>query len=318
MSWANKLEDRPPQYPLGRTLHENCRTLWLSQAADDKSLMVFFESPTVVNDITLQGAFSHVKIIHDRIKKGNRVIIKLEKVSAEEKFVYVMTSIASRISEFKKSNQLAYLLSELEEWSAFLAPKREGLTKGQLIGLWGELKIISEHLINRLSPREAVAAYCGIRDAPQDIAQNSFSIEVKTTLRKSPSTISISSLEQLDAWPEKQLLVLLRVGEEDDGESINDLIAEISEALVSDLAAKIAFQKAVYQKIENSSEKQLDLMFCKGSEHSWQVTEEFPALRRRKVSEGIVRASYSISLTHITKFICTKSVGDWIDEITIS
>ena len=112
------------------------------------------------------------------------MVIKLEDASSEEKFVYVMESIAQVISEVEENKQLAYLLSELAEWSAFLAPKREGLTMAQLVGLWGELKIFAEYLIGRLSPREAVAAYCGIHDAPQDIAQNNFSIEVKTTHKR--------------------------------------------------------------------------------------------------------------------------------------
>ena len=310
-----RLTTRPPQYPLGRTLHKNSRSLWISEAADDHSLMVFFEAPTDVRNLDLQGAFSHVKIFHDRARSGNRVVIKLENASSEEKFVYVMESIAQVISEVEEEKQLAYLLSELAEWSAFLAPRREGLTMAQLVGLWGELKVFAEYLIERLSPREAVAAYCGIHDAPQDIAQNNFSIEVKTTLQKTPSKISISSLEQLDAWPAKQLLVLLIAGEEDNGESVNQLISMISDALMVDRAAQMTFQQAVFGKVESATEKQLDLTFVKGSEHSWEVAENFPALRRRETPEGVVSAKYQISIAHIEDFSTGKLVGDWIDGI---
>lgn len=310
-----RLATRPPQYPLGMTVHKNSRVLWISEAADDQSLMAFFEAPTDVRNLDLQGAFSHVKIFHDRTRSGNRVVIKLENASSEEKFLYVMEAIAEQISEIVQEKQLAYLLSELAEWSAFLAPRREGLTKAQLVGLWGELKVFAEYLIGRLSPREAVAAYCGIHDAPQDIAQISFSIEVKTTLQKTPSKITISSLEQLDAWPAKQLLVLLIAGEEDNGESVNDLISIISHALMVDRAAQISFQKAVFGKVESATEKELDLRFVKGSEHSWEVVKNFPALRRREMPQGIVSAKYQISIAHIEDFSTGKLVGDWIDGI---
>ena len=313
-----RLVTRPPQYPLGRTLHKNSRSLWISEAADDQSLMAFFEASTDVRNYELQGTFSHVKIFHDIMRSGNRVVIKLENPSSEKKFVYVMESIAQLISEVEEKEQLKYLLSELAEWSAFLAPKREGLTKAQLVGLWGELKIFTEYLLDRLSPREAVAAYCGIHDAPQDIAQNNFSIEVKTTLQKTPSKISISSLEQLDAWPARQLLVLLIAGEEDNGQSVNDLISIISDALMVDRLAQISFQKAVYKKVEGASEKQLDLTFSKGSEHSWDVVENFPALRRREIPEGVVSAKYQIALSHIEDFSTGKLVGDWIDGIRVT
>lgn len=310
-----RLATRPPQYPLGRTAHKNSRVLWISQAADDQSLIAFFEAPTDVRNLDLQGAFSHIKIFHDRTRSGNRVVIKLENASSEDKFLYVMESIAEQISEIVEEKQLAYLLSELAEWSAFLAPRREGLTKAQLVGLWGELKVFAEYLIGRLSPREAVAAYCGIHDAPQDIAQLSFSVEVKTTLQKTPSNITISSLEQLDAWPARQLLVLLIVGEEDNGESVNDLISLISHALMVDRAAQMSFQKAVFGKVESATEKQLDSRFVKGSEHSWEVVENFPALRRRETPEGVVSAKYQISIAHIEDFSTGKLVGDWIDGI---
>ncbi|MDA9836530.1 PD-(D/E)XK motif protein [Luminiphilus sp.] len=298
-------------------MHKNSRVLWISEAADDQSLMAFFEAPTDVRNLDLQGAFSHVKIFYDRTRSGNRVVIKLENASSEEKFLYVMESIAEQISEIVEEKQLAYLLSELAEWSAFLAPRREGLTKAQLVGLWGELKVFAEYLIGRLSPREAVAAYCGIHDAPQDIAQISFSIEVKTTLQKTPSKITISSLEQLDSWPAKQLLVLLIAGEEDSGESVNDLISIISHALMVDRAAQISFQKAVFGKVESATEKELDLRFVKGSEHSWEVVKNFPALRRREMPQGIVSAKYQISIAHIEDFSTGKLVGDWIDGIRV-
>ena len=56
--------------------------------------------------------------------------------------------------------------------------------------------MFAEYLIERLS-RAGCAAYCGY-DAPQDIAEQLL-LEIKTTLQK--SKISVSSLEQLDAWP---------------------------------------------------------------------------------------------------------------------
>ena len=46
-----RLATRPPQYPLGKTLHKNSRSL-ISEAADDQSLMAFFEAPTDVRILT--------------------------------------------------------------------------------------------------------------------------------------------------------------------------------------------------------------------------------------------------------------------------
>lgn len=314
---STNLAERPPEYPLGRHFHESASNyLWLSQAADDQSLMVFFDANEDVRNLDLRSPFNDIKIFHDRARRGGtRVIIKLEQSSLEEKFLYVMESIAEGMASLEPSHHLNFIIAELANWSAFLSPKREGIGKAELVGLWGELYIFSVYLIGRLSPREAVSAYCGIHDAPQDIAQNSFSIEVKTTLQKTPSTISISSLEQLDAWPARQLLVLLMAGEEDSGQSINNLLATISAGLQSDRTAQISFQKTVASKLERASEEQLELCFSRGSEHAWEVSDKFPSLRRRQISEGVVSATYKISLAHLVGFSVNKSVGDWLDGV---
>jgi hypothetical protein len=311
----NDLLERPPQYPLGRSLHMASRHLWLSEAPDDKSLMVFFDAHADLNNVDLQSPFSHIKIFHDRGRPDTRVVIKLEQSAVEEKFVYVMESIAEDLAKIDAAQHLNFILSELANWSGFLAPKRDGLGKNELVGLWGELHIFSNYLIGRLSPREAVAAYCGIHDAPQDIAQNDFSIEVKTTLQKTPSNISISSLEQLDAWPARQLLVLLMAGEDDSGDSVNALLDRISDGLQSDRGAQIAFQQTVSSKLERATEQQLQLGFAKGSEYTWEVNDSFPSLRRRQAPEGVVSASYKISIAHIVGFAVNENVGEWLDGV---
>ena len=191
------------------------------------------------------------------------MVIKLEDASSEEKFVCVMESIAQVISEVEENKQLAICSQSLLSGLHF-----SHQTRGSYHGTAGRtVRAEDFRRIPTVDYRlEKPAAYCGIHDAPQDIAQNNFSIEVKTTLQKTPSKISISSLEQLDAWPAQQLLVLLIAGEEDNGESVNHLISIISDALMVDRAAQMTFQKAVFGKVESATEKQLDLTFVKGSE----------------------------------------------------
>ena len=80
--------------------------------------------------------------------------------------------------------------------------------------------------------------------------------------------------------------MLLIAGEEDNGESVNHLISIISDALMVDRAAQMTFQKAVFGKVESATEKQLDLTFVKGSEHSWDVVESFPHFEGGKCPRG--------------------------------
>jgi hypothetical protein len=306
-----------PEYPLGKNLNLLTEKLWLSASAEDQALMVFFyvEGDLAIRE--LASSFEDVRVFHDR-SRGNRIVVKLERLDLNQEFVYVMHEIAAGMERVELGGHLDFFMLELEKWSAFLAPKREGISESELLGLWGELYVLSAHLIDRLEPIEAIGSYVGLRNAPQDIAARDFTVEVKTTTQKTPKKISISSLEQLDAWPARQLLTLILASRTDTGISVSELLEGIEKRIRTDSKALRSFRLSVSQKLENASEAQLIENFSPDSEVAWEVTQDFPALRRSQVATGVVDASYDIGIVSLIDYKVDCTVGEWIDGIRAS
>ena len=82
--------------------------------------------------------------------------------------------------------------------------------------------MLQNFICGRFSPRESFRAHIEFMMRLK-ILRHDFSIEVKTTISRAPSTVSISSLEQLNANCPHQLLVLLALVGSDDGASVSEL-----------------------------------------------------------------------------------------------
>lgn len=313
----SKLLEDVPEYPLGKNLNLKSEKLWLSVSAEDQSLMVFFTAEDTLVTKDIASPFEDISIFHDRAR-GNRVVVRLEQAALAEEFTYVMHEIAAGIDPAAVHTSVDVFMLELEKWSGFLAPKRDGISESELVGLWGELYVLFTHLIDRLEPIEAIGSYVGLYNAPQDIATRDFTVEVKTTTQKTPKKIAISSLEQLDAWPARQLLTLILASRTDIGISVSDLIDEIEKKIHSDSKALRAFRLAVSQKLNSASDTQLREKFSPDSEVAWEVTQDFPALRRSQAVPGVLDASYNIGIVSLTDFSVDCTVGEWIDGIRAS
>ena len=306
-----------PEYPLGKNLNLASEKLWLSVSAEGQSLMIFFYVEDDLAMRELNSPFEDINIFHDRAR-GNRVVVKLERPELAEQFAYVMHEIAAGMDSTAAHANLDFFMLEIEKWSSFLAPKREGISDSELFGFWGELHVLCFHVVDRLEPIAAIDSYVALEDAPQDLAAKDFTIEVKATTQKSPKRISISSLDQLDAWPARQLLALILISRADTGLSVRDLIVEIEARISSDVRALRKFRLAASKKLESASEIQLNERFSADSEVAWEVAQDFPALRRRETVAGIVDATYEIAIPNLTDFLMDYSIGDWIDAIRVA
>ena len=138
---------------------------------------------------------------------------------------------------------------------------------------------------------------------------------MKTTISRAPSTVSISSLEQLDANCPHQLLVLLALVGSDDGASVSELVDEITDILGVDVRVAMQFQRLVHAALDGATEAQLDERFYPANLSAWEVTADFPALLRSDVNGAVLRADYSLAIQQLSGFLMTQDIGDWIDGL---
>lgn len=302
-----------PEYPEGTRVAVQDERFWAAKNSDG-SVCVFVDGIQARNLLQLGEILPSIFLHVDQLRVS-RGIFTLTEVSLVEKFLTVFVAIANDAKEISDADVCDHIKKEILEWSAFLSPRRTGITDEKLRGLWGELYVLQNFICGRFSPRESLRAYIGIHDAPQDLSGHDFSIEVKTTISRAPSTVSISSLEQLDANCPHQLLVLLALVGSDDGVSVSDLVDEITDILGADVRVAMQFQRLVHAALDGATEAQLDERFYPANLSAWEVTADFPALRRSDVNGAVLRADYSLAIQQLSDFLMTQDIGDWIDGL---
>ena len=300
-----------PIYPAAKRVSEKDDRFWASMTSDNAHV-VFFDNGRAQDRSLIGELLSNVRL-HTDVAFPNRLIFRLEDSSLVDKFFIVFYAIAEDSEGISNDKLCGHIIHELQTWIAFLSPNREGLTDEELRGRWGELFILQRDIASRFSAAMTVDAYTGIYQTPQDLAGRDFSIEVKTTISRAPSSISISSLEQLDAQCSNQLLVLLTLVTDDQGTSITQLENSIVLALGTDFRQVLRFRKMIADALDGATETQMTTPFATVGETAWEVTEGFPALRRTTLSTAILRAKYSIAIQQLSEFIYSGNIGEWID-----
>ena len=198
------------------------------------------------------------------------------------------------------SDQLfVFLLESLQSWSEFLRPRRQGLSDNALIGLIGELFVFTEHFLSELDPSLAVDYFTGPDKAPQDFAGSGFALEVKSTEKKTPDALHISSLNQLTTSVEKLGICLIQFNRSQVGFSLQTLLEKAESALISNFGSLMRFRKKVHKLAGLATEAQLQKTFSLHQEKLWVVEEDFPRLTPSSIPAGITRAEYSIQISAI-------------------
>lgn len=304
-----------PDYPEGSRVAEGDNRFWgASFANGDKCVFVELERQVSQQDL---GDIVSSIVLHADVTRSSRLIFRLQDSALSDKFLTMFVAIANESEEVSDGELCRHIKEQILEWASFLSPNRNGLSDEKLRGLWGELFVLEKYLCHRLSPAEVVSGYTGILNDPQDLVGHDFCIEVKTTISRAPSKVSISSLEQLDTTA-PQILVLLTLASNESGDSLSHLIDKISAYLAEKPRVALQFKRLVAEAISDATDNQLIETFSCVDEIAWEVGSDFPALRRSTTPASIVKAQYAISIQHLSKFVLDKPIGDWLDGIRAS
>lgn len=302
-----------PLYPNGARLNLENDKYWVAKGTLDEVLV--FITVNVASDFDkVEDIFEGLSVFVDPRSSGKRFVCRLEDSKIADKFLRVMSYIAFESKSINDSGLLKFLLSKLNEWSAFLKPKKIGISEAELLGVYGELYVLLNYLIPSYGLKSAIQAYWGPKGASQDFGGDGFALEVKTTLKKSPENLRISSLSQLEHDSGRVGLYLLQLDLANEGLSVNDLVALIEENLESEFALLMTFRELVNEVIGTASDEQLSRCFSFNRERFWKVAENFPVLTHENIPEGIVSAEYSINISSISEYLVEGGVEAFLNE----
>ncbi len=224
-------------------------------------------------------------------------------------FSVLCTDLITSISAVTTETRLVTeLLNRFEKWkSLFDKAVSSSLTDDEQRGLFGELFFIRKYLQNHRDPFYVINSWVGPERQIRDFQSDSWSVEVKTSYGNNHQKVQISSERQLDTSRLETLLLFhlsLDVRQRA-GETLNQIVDSISEALQSDWASLNRFKNKLLEGGYFQQHRTLydEVGYFVRGEAFYEVRDDFPRIEEKDVRRGIGDITYSIILAQCFDFV---------------
>lgn len=189
-------------------------------------------------------------------------------------------------------------------WQKLLAETRsKKLSENEIKGLIGELCTLRQVVLEEHSQPDALNSWVGPLGADRDFVMPTGWYEVKTT-SLSKDTVSISSLDQLDTDAEGSLLIV-RIEKTSINETgsftLNSLVREIRDSL-DDLESRAVFDARIMLAKYDPTDPRAEEPYVFHQIEFYAVDDDFPRIRRSRVSGGISNATYELSIPSLNRW----------------
>ncbi|NLE24959.1 MAG: PD-(D/E)XK motif protein [Clostridiaceae bacterium] len=265
----------------------------------------------LVSDTEIGAIESSKSMIVSRRRResDNRWTITFELLRNEQQGVFAILCCDmienSRVA-VNEAEALKLVINRYKQWSRLLETQRSGLMdENSRKGLLGELLFLYERIEIGDSALTAVQGWVGADGADQDFVYEDGWHEIKS-IGTSATSVSISSLEQLDC-ADKGELVIMRIDktapDKSGALSLNDVVRQISSMLIRDSDVLDLFRSKLsaygYIDLQEYSEQKYS---CSGMQR-YVVNNTFPRLTRQNVPTQIESLHYELSLPSMTDWL---------------
>lgn len=210
---------------------------------------------------------------------------------------------------------LEIVLATLDDWRALLRRTAEGLSREEVLGLLGELEVMT--CLAAHDPAAAVYGWAGPDGQSRDFRRHGKDIEVKTSAAVTPSTVHISNLDQLDpalssSW---LCLVVAHLSLESDAPDIEGRIENLLDLGVPMDALETKLSGlGYYRRMELAVPTRYRLRELRW----WVVDDSFPGLRASDIDRdrltAIDRVSYDLSLAALRPDLPASGVKSLVED----
>ena len=207
------------------------------------------------------------------------------------------------------------LFERVHKIGDFFRPKYEGLSKAEVIGIFGELVFLNGYIIkNRNNIKDSINSWTA-PEALHDFTLKKNRFEVKSTASSPVHYVNVSEPKQLDSSliKGKIYLIVFEIQEDDgpNGASLPQLIKKIESRCEENQDIKEKFKELLNTRgyFEEHESKYKDDKFIPSGVHSFLIDEKFPNLDLSNKPKQIENLKYDIDITQC---------DDWkknIDEI---
>lgn len=250
--------------------------------------------------------------IHSMGFGRSRLVLSLSEATNFQNFALMCKSlmlVTDKLASNQSGKGLLQSIKEIQRWQEMLRRRADSLlSKGERIGLFGELLFLRDVLGYRIGWNAAIKCWYGPSGHEQDFVVAETIFEVKTQVVTSDRRIQVSSEDQLDPIQGRILLCNQGVAplpsSAPASRTLNTLVTEIRDKFTE--AGKGAMEYFEIALLEAGYQEQPEY-----DEESWvlvdrifyEVSSEFPRIERSELRKGVEMVKYSIRVSDCAPFI---------------
>lgn len=190
----------------------------------------------------------------------------------------------------------------------------ERLKKEEQKGLIGELLVLERHLLQCLSPTDALSAWKGPHGSPKDFEVGRICVEAKARRGTATPFVAISSEHQLNLSGTDCLFLHVvdlaeALSNAEDAFTLTDVASRLRSLLDGDASAAIGlFEAALVAAGFDWDDDYSDFEWIEGTNRIYHVSEDFPRISGHELRGGISNVKYSLALHECEPFRIATAV----------
>jgi hypothetical protein len=259
--------------------------------------------------------------LRPRVPVGTEFVLSLQARDQLDLFRVLCCDLMAVTAEYGTGEEgriLSTLLLRLTRWQELLRRlSGAALDHAAVLGLFGEVLLLRDFLVPRLSALDAVRSWRGPYSDQQDFMINGWIVELKTQLATSDSKVRITSPEQLDVREGRLLLCHQTLDTTEmshpGSHNLNSLVNEMVEILRDEPSARDLFLAALMEAGYRERAEYAAWSWCLSARSWYQVRDGFPRLLASGVPSGVENVTYSIRLEACAPYrVQDGQVASWM------
>lgn len=242
------------------------------------------------------------------------LLIVLKNSHHQDVFATLCEDLINGIAKIQEEDKVVKeLLNRLEKWkSLFDKASAEGLSPEEQRGLYGELYFLNKWITNSADYSKCIQSWVGAEKAIRDFQFSDWALEVKTTRGNNHQKIQVNSERQLDT-ENLNTLILLHLSlevQQQNGETLNELVDAIKNFLSTDIASQTQFRSKLLQAGYFNHHRHLyeNAGYQIRQENYYLVNNEFPRIEEKDIRRGVGDVKYSIILSEYSDYMITENL----------
>lgn len=243
--------------------------------------------------------------IYEKLPNKVSISFNLIDKSMSKLFLQFCNDIIESTRDVDPNKAIKFISERWKYWvMMFDKPYTDLLSEKQIIGLLGELIYLKEYMIPKYGIRKSIDSWLGQNKSHKDFEVDNTWYEIKV-IKPSSLTVKISSIEQLDSNNIGNLVTITLDKTNKQVENcitINEYYEEL-ESIITNFEDILKLRQKLAQGGYYKNEEYDKYVYKFINKNEYIVDSNFPKLSKMNFSEGIVKASYELSLDFIEQFL---------------